>query len=125
MLPGEGRFLTSTVTVAIGASHPFLGQPLGIRLVNRNSAPGIEVNWDNVRLTAEPMPALTARSSGNGLLLTWPATALGFTLQSATNLAPPVSWQPVGVPVLQTNGEFRAVAPVPPAGSAYFRLQAP
>ena len=55
-LPGEGRFLTTTVAVATAASHPFAGQPLGIRLVNLNSAPGIEVNWDNVRLESSPLP---------------------------------------------------------------------
>ena len=51
--PGEGRFLLSTVTVSIGASHARAGQPLGIRLVNLDGAPGIEVNFDNVRLTQQ------------------------------------------------------------------------
>ena len=125
LLPGEGRFLASTTSVAIGTSHPFAGLPLGIRLVNLNSAPGIEVNWDNVRLNAEPLPTLTARPSPNSILLAWSATALGFTLQTATNLAVPVNWQPAGIAVLQTNGEFRAAVPGPLAGAAFFRLRAP
>ena len=125
LLPAEGRFLTSTVAVAIAASHPFAGQPLGVRLVNLNSAPGIEVNWDNVRLTAGPWPSLNVRPAGNSVQLAWPATAPGFTLQSATNLALPVNWQPAGVAVIQTNGEFRASVPGPTAGERYFRLQAP
>lgn len=48
--PGEGRFLQSTVRYSTGAQHAQLGMPLGIRLVNLNSAVGTEVNFDNVRL---------------------------------------------------------------------------
>lgn len=59
LLPGEGRFLTSTIHVSTGASHPNAGQALGIRLVNLDSAPGIEVNFDDVRLDAVPVPTQT------------------------------------------------------------------
>lgn len=52
LLPGEGRFLTSTVQLAVGLDHAQLGQPLGIRLVNLDAAPGVEVNFDDVRLDA-------------------------------------------------------------------------
>lgn len=54
LLPAEGRFLRSRIEVEIGASHPQAGQPLRIRLVNLNAAPGIEVNFDDVRLEWEP-----------------------------------------------------------------------
>jgi hypothetical protein len=52
LLPDEGRFLTSTIQVSIGVSHANAGEPLSIRLVNLDSAPGIEVNFDDVRLDA-------------------------------------------------------------------------
>lgn len=52
LLPGEGRFLTSTVQLAVGLDHTRIGQPLGIRLVNLDAAPGVEVNFDDVRLDA-------------------------------------------------------------------------
>lgn len=57
----EGEFRTSLLEVDIGASHPALGGALGIRLVNLNLAgtpqePGIEVNFDNVRLDVVPVP---------------------------------------------------------------------
>lgn len=55
LTPGEGRFATSTVVFSTGASHPRLGAALGIRLINRNSAVGIEVNFDDVRLTRRPL----------------------------------------------------------------------
>jgi len=69
LLPGEGRFLTSTVNATTTNNHSFAGQPLGIRLVNRNNAPGIEVNFDNVRLDASPVPTpavITGLSISNG-----------------------------------------------------------
>lgn len=52
LLPAEGEFSLSIVDFEVGASHPLVGQPLGIRLVNLNAAPGIEVNFDDVRLDA-------------------------------------------------------------------------
>ncbi len=55
LLPGEGRFLTSTVQVATGATHPNAGEALTIRLVNLDAAAGIEVNFDDVRLDATPL----------------------------------------------------------------------
>ncbi|NOY30101.1 MAG: PEP-CTERM sorting domain-containing protein [Planctomycetes bacterium] len=53
--PSEGIFETSVVSFATGISHANLGQTLAIRLVNLNG-PGIEVNFDNVRLDASPVP---------------------------------------------------------------------
>jgi len=37
-------------------------------------------------------PQLTIVPSPANVILMWPASAIGFTLQSATNLAPPVVW---------------------------------
>lgn len=59
LLPGEGRFLTSTVSFTTGLSDPNQGQMLGIRLVNLNG-PGIEVNFDQVRLDATAVPEPTS-----------------------------------------------------------------
>lgn len=64
LLPGEGRFLTSTVQLTTGASHPNLGQTLAIRLVNLDAAPGIEVNFDDVRLDATPLGTCAAMPLG-------------------------------------------------------------
>ena len=71
LLPGEGRFLQSTVTAVIGASHPAAGLPLGIRLVSLDGPTGIEVNFDNVRLeaVAVPEPAATAALVAGGLVV--------------------------------------------------------
>lgn len=52
----EGDFGTSTVTFTSGSDSSYLGQNLGIRLINLNAAPGTEVDFDNVHLTAQAIP---------------------------------------------------------------------
>lgn len=47
--PAQGTFVTSTVEAVVGAAHPQLGEPLEIHLL----APGVQANFDDVRLTAE------------------------------------------------------------------------
>jgi hypothetical protein len=42
--------------------------------------------------TSVSAPQLTIIGSGTNVILTWPANATGFTLQSTTNLVPPVTW---------------------------------
>lgn len=64
LLPGEGRFLTSTVQLTTGATHPNAGEALAIRLVNLDAAPGIEVNFDDVRLDATPLGTCAAMPLG-------------------------------------------------------------
>ncbi len=59
--PGEGEFLTSTLQWTTGAAPVGFGEALSIRLVNlRNAddpaATGLEVDFDNVRLDAAPVP---------------------------------------------------------------------
>jgi uncharacterized repeat protein (TIGR03803 family) len=46
---------------------------------------------------------VTIISAGTNVVLTWPIEAAGFTLQSATNLVPPVSWNLVSPPPVNVN----------------------
>jgi uncharacterized repeat protein (TIGR03803 family) len=53
-----------------------------------------------------PTPRLSITHSGTNAIVTWPTNALEFTLQSATNLGPPVFWTTVSPPpyaVISTN----------------------
>lgn len=52
----EGTFETSEVTFTATPDSPYLGQNLGIRLVNVLQEPGLEVDFDNVSLTAQALP---------------------------------------------------------------------
>ena len=54
LAPNPGQFLTSTVTYTAPSSGPEIGRELAIKLRNRNTD---QVNFDNVRLTAVPLPA--------------------------------------------------------------------
>ena len=126
LLPGEGRYLTSTVTVDIGPSHPSTGQPLGIRLVNLNSAAGIEVNWDNVRLESSPIPPpillLTHEALLGRVKLYWAETANDpFSAESTTSLVAPIVWEPLPAPVL--NLGLWSISISTPAEDRFFRLQ--
>jgi hypothetical protein len=57
----DGEFGTATLAFATDAAPAQLGQPLAIRLVNRNQpdepgVDGLEVDFDDVRLDATPLP---------------------------------------------------------------------
>jgi len=92
LLPGEGRFLTSTVQVAVSSGHTNIGLPLAIRLINLDAAPGIEVNFDDVRLDATPIPdpVITISNEGNGDIRVDFSEFIqeSFNLQAWTNVIP-------------------------------------
>ena len=71
---------------------------------------------------AAAAPALSASSSRGNIVLTWPATATGFSLVSAPGLAAPVVWSPVGIAPVVTNGMNEVTAPTTNR-AAYFRLK--
>jgi hypothetical protein len=61
LTPGDGLFETTSIEVTTGDAPAQEGQPLEIRLVNRNQpdvagVTGLEVDFDDVRLDAEPAP---------------------------------------------------------------------
>lgn len=51
----DGEFKTSTVTFTAKPNNPYLGQKLGIRLINLLQGTFSGLDFDNVRLTAEPV----------------------------------------------------------------------
>ena len=60
--PAEGTFERTRIRAVVGATHPGLDQPLEIRLINLNredtpADPGIEVDFDDLRLDATPIDA--------------------------------------------------------------------
>jgi hypothetical protein len=88
LTPNEGEFELSVVELDVGGAHPLVGQPLGVRLLNLNAAPGIEVNFDAVELRAESIPAqglnyCSAGTTTAGCAAT--LTALGVASASAAS----------------------------------------
>ncbi|OKH29819.1 hypothetical protein NIES2101_42980 [Calothrix sp. HK-06] len=49
----DGTFETSTVTFTATSENPYLGQKLGIRLINILQSSGVEISFDDVRLEAQ------------------------------------------------------------------------
>ncbi|MEM0896120.1 MAG: hypothetical protein AAGJ79_04475 [Verrucomicrobiota bacterium] len=92
----DGFWTTRSIVVDIGSSNPLVGQDISIRLVNLNlagspSAPGIEVNFDNVRLCTSAIPdPMTISFSEGKVTLTFKGT-----LQHTTNLQDAESWEDV------------------------------
>jgi len=68
-----------------------------------------------------PFPTLTVQSSASNVVLSWPASIGGYTLQSNTAVNNPVGWTPVAATITQSGG-FNHVT-VPSSGAAkYYRL---
>jgi autotransporter-associated beta strand protein len=69
--------------------------------------------------------ALGVARDGSELVFVWPAAEAYFTLHSATNLMPPVSWTPVAVEPALSNNFWRLTLPFGTNGQRFFRLQTP
>jgi hypothetical protein len=72
----------------------------------------------------EPSISLAIRRAGADILISWPASATNYVLQSVYSLAVPISWQLVTDPIATSNS-WR-VFTVPPSarsqGAVYYRL---
>lgn len=71
---------------------------------------------------AEVRLEIQAQSTGQGILIRWPASAKGMNLVATADLDAPITWRLVdAAPV--TNGEFLEVVVPGAAPERYFRLQ--
>ncbi len=77
-----------------------------------------------------PVLAVTVNPAGSGaappnsIVLTWPATNSGFTLQSTTNLVAPIVWANVSLGPVVVNGQFTVTNTISGA-QQFFRLANP
>ena len=85
------------------------------------SAQGIAI--DNLRFSASVAPAsLSIQQSGSDVIVSWPQSAAGYTLQSNGSLTQPNDWSSVGQPVIPTNGLNTVTVPATNSPQ-YFRLK--
>lgn len=70
-------------------------------------------------------PQLNFVRSGNNSFLTWPDSGNTFHLYTATNLAPPVTWIPVNINPVFSNGVWAVQLPAPTNTTQFFHLQNP
>jgi hypothetical protein len=71
----------------------------------------------------QTLPPLSLTAGANVLLVSWPASGVGFALYSATNLVRAVAWAPVGVSPVLVNGEWQINLPATNSSPTFLRLQ--
>jgi hypothetical protein len=67
-------------------------------------------------------PTLTATLSNGKVVLSWPATATGYTLETTSTLGTGAAWAASGAAITQANGNFNATIDGT-APAAFFRLR--
>jgi hypothetical protein len=78
---------------------------------------------ENYSGISRPAPPLSVNVAGGSASFVWPATGVGYTLYSATNLTPPVSWVPSAVQPVWTNNQWQISLSPDNAGVRFYRLQ--
>jgi hypothetical protein len=72
-------------------------------------------------VSAAQSPSLTVEKAGDNIVLSWPAWAANFDLQSSTTLAKPIPWQTVTDMPVAALGRFFVTNSTP--GAQYYRLR--
>ncbi|MGI8966092.1 MAG: PEP-CTERM sorting domain-containing protein [Limisphaerales bacterium] len=77
---------------------------------------------DNLKVTIVPpaAPTLTITRSGTNVVITWPTTFTGFTLEGTPTLSPPIIWTTIPSTVNGTNNTATVIAG---SGNQFFRLR--
>lgn len=81
--------------------HPIIASNL---LYGTANSGGLAGDGTVFTLTLPPSPPLGINSSGSNVVLTWPTNAVGFLLQSATNLASP-TWGNISAAPVVVNAQ--------------------
>ena len=78
-------------------------------------------NSGSVKTVVEPV-LLSVSRSGNSIVITWPADASNYYLESAASLAPPVTWTRITNPLPTVVGGVNTITLPLGTGPSYFRL---
>jgi hypothetical protein len=94
--------------------------------LDRSSANGDTILFDNLTLGAVDLtrPQLNFLRTGNTLELSWPATGMGFQLQSTPSLTVPILWTHLANGIRSTNMQSVFTTTVS-SGNQFFRLKSP
>ena len=76
-----------------------------------------------VRTTRVVPPTLQSTASGDQIVLSWPVSSDGFTLEASSSLGPAAEWQPVTSGVVTLGDNF--VYTNNPVGLSFYRLHLP
>jgi hypothetical protein len=138
--PDAGQSLTYSLDpgAPVGAAvHPTTGvfswtppnsQPFGpCNVTLRVTDNGLPQMTDAQTFTINVLtnPPLAFARLGNAVRLTWPQSAGGVKLYSATNLTPPVAWVAVTATAVLSNSQWNVQIPAVTNGTHFFQLQTP
>jgi hypothetical protein len=68
--------------------------------------------------------ALSISGTGAEKLLCWPASGVGATLYTGTNLAPPITWTVVTSQAVLVNTQWQTTLPIDSSQTRFYQLQA-
>jgi hypothetical protein len=85
----------------------------GIVLCNYNGTANTTTITGSGASATNKQGYLSIQLSANNVELSWPASAVYYGLQSATNLIAPVAWQSLTNSVITTNGANEVILPLP------------
>jgi uncharacterized repeat protein (TIGR03803 family) len=106
---GTGFKNLHSFTGGSGGGYPFAGLILsGLTLYGTTGSSG---NTGTVFSISFPPPRLTIAPSGANVVLTWPTSPFGFSLQSTTNLVPAAVWSTVSPEPIIFNGQNLVINP--------------
>jgi hypothetical protein len=74
-------------------------------------------------VTQAAPPLTISTESGGGVSLSWPLSAVGFALVTATNLAMPVDWTPVTNALVLANNQWQVSLSPGIEVARFYRLQ--
>ncbi|MDB6124376.1 MAG: hypothetical protein JWQ71_3369 [Pedosphaera sp.] len=81
--------------------------------------------WGIIAAVQTPgAPLLTITPAGPSVIISWPASVTGFTLQQDADLNTPNAWSTVATSVVVTNGLNTVTVPAT-FGNKFFRLKYP
>jgi hypothetical protein len=81
--------------------------------------------WSMLGVAPTPgAPALAISHAGGSVVVSWPSSPAGFTLQQNANLAAPNNWTASSYAITTANGT-NSITITPLAGNLFFRLANP
>jgi uncharacterized repeat protein (TIGR03803 family) len=83
-------------------AHPVSGLVLSNGVLYGTASAGGAAGYGTIFSLLVP-PVLSIQLSGTNAILTWPTNMTGFSLETTTNLAPPVVWSALGSQYSVTN----------------------
>jgi hypothetical protein len=98
----------------------------GLAVTAHNNTTLCLAGFDNLAVLPVPLPppVLNLDPSDSKPLLSWPGWATGYAAYAASNLAPPILWQPLTNLLQTNNGRFNLSLP-PARDEQFFRLAPP